>query len=230
MSPGREDAEAVRQAAADGTQALTDYAAAVLEQRRRSGDGSDLLGALATTEVPMTPEEQVGYVTMVIQGGQDTSATWAKNMTAAFAAHPDQRHAVASDRELVRQALDEVMRWQAPVTAEIRVVRNQGVEIGGVPLERGDKVVMLLGAAHRDPARWEKPELFDISRPQMGNLGFGFGVHSCLGVNFARCLVTSMTTTLLDEIPQYKLAMPAEEFDYGRSYAVRGTSKLPLSL
>jgi cytochrome P450 len=178
----------------------------------------------------MTPEERVGYVTMVIQGGQDTSATWAKNITVALAEHPDQRSAVAADSDLVRLALDEVIRWNAPVTAEIRVVRNPGVEIGGIPVAQGDTVIMLLGATHRDPTRWDNPEVFDVHRPLKGNLGFGFGVHSCLGVNFARLLVTSLTATILREIPNYTVAIPETGFDFGRSYAVRGTSTLPLSL
>jgi cytochrome P450 len=230
MTPGLDNADAIRRAAAEGTRALSEYAASALEDRRRSGVTTDMLGALATTQVPMTPEERIGYVTMVIQGGQDTSATWAKNTTAALAEHPDQRKAAIQDKDLVRQTLDEVIRWNAPVTAEVRVVRNPGVQIGGVPVEQGDTVIMLLGAAHRDPTRWDTPEKFDVRRPQLGNLGFGFGVHSCLGVNFARRLVTSMTETLLREIPHYEIAIPDTGFVYGRSYAVRGTSRLPLSL
>jgi cytochrome P450 len=230
ITPGREDAEEIRRAAVEGTRALNEYASAALDDRRRSGDASDLLGALATTSVPMTPEERIGYVTMVIQGGQDTSATWAKNITVALAEHPDQRSAVAADTDLVRLALDEVIRWNAPVTAEIRIVRNPGVEIGGIPVAQGDTVIMLLGATHRDPTRWDNPEKFDVRRSPKGNLGFGFGVHSCLGVNFARRLVTSMTETILREIPNYTVAIPETGFDFGRSYAVRGTSTLPLSL
>jgi cytochrome P450 len=230
LSPGRDDADEIRRAAEAGTRALNEYAAKALEDRRGSGDSSNILSALATTEVPMTIEERVGYVTMVIQGAQDTTATWAKNTTATLAQHPDQREAVAKDPSLVRQALDEVIRWNSPVTVEIRVVRNAGVEIGGVALNQGDNVIMLLGAAHRDPARWENPEKFDVLRPQTGNLGFGFGVHSCLGVNFARRLTTTIIEMILREIPDYKIAIPETDFAYGRSYAVRGTSTLPLRL
>lgn len=230
VTPGREDAEAIRQAATKATNELNDYALQAINQRRGSGENADLLSALANTDAELTDIEGVGYVTMLIQGGQDTVATWAKNTTTAFAQHPDQRKALAEDRGLMQQALDEVIRWQAPVTAEVRVVRNAGVDIGGVPLQKGDGVVLLLAAAHRDPSRWEDADVFDIHRPQMGNLGFGFGVHNCLGVNFARRLVTSMTNTFLDEVPDFKVAIPLDELDYGQSYAIRGAQSLPLTL
>lgn len=230
FTPDLEDAEQIRAAAAAATAAMNDYATAAIDERRRTGQTGDLLGALATTDVELTDKERNAYVTMIIQGGQDTTATWAKNLTVALGAHSDQRRIVQQDRELVRQTLDEVMRWQAPVTAEVRIVRTEGVDIGGVPVAQGDHVVMLLGAAHRDPTRWENPEKFDILRPAMGNLGLGFGIHGCLGVNFARRVLTSITNTLLDEIPEYTLAIPLSELDYGRSYSVRGPVSLPITL
>jgi cytochrome P450 len=115
VSSGLEDADAVREAAAVATREMNNYSTAALEQRRRSGNATDLLGALATTDVPLTEKEKHGYVTMLIQGMQDTTVNWAKNVTVALAQHPDQRRAVAEDRTLVRQALDEIVRWQAPV-------------------------------------------------------------------------------------------------------------------
>jgi cytochrome P450 len=225
-----ENAEAVRAAAAKATGEINAYADSALQQRRRAGESADLLGAIATTEVPLSPEEAQGYVVMLIQGGQDTTATWMKNATIALAQHPEQRRAVAEDRALLRQTLDEVIRWQPPVMADIRIVRKPGVEIRGVPVDQGDYVMPVIAAAHRDPTRWENPDAFDIFRPEKGNVGFGFGVHNCLGVNIARRLVTSVINTLLDQVPEYKLALTPEEFVFGRSYAIRGVEQLPLSL
>jgi cytochrome P450 len=157
---------------------------------------------------------------MLVQGGQDTTATWAKNMTAAFAEHPDQRRALADNPQFLRQALDEVIRWQTPVANDVRVVRNEGTEIGKVRLAQGDRVIPMIAAAHRDPTRWERAEKFDIARPQLENLGFGFGVHNCMGVNYARTLVTCLATTLLTEIPEYHLDIPIGKVEYGRSYVI----------
>ncbi|MUL49877.1 cytochrome P450 [Mycobacterium sp. CBMA293] len=229
-APGVDDAELRRQDAARATEELREYSAKALAERERTGDASDFLGILATTKVDLTENEKHSYITALIFGAQDTTATFGKNTAVAFAQHPDQRRAIQQDRTLLRQALDEVIRWQPPVFAEMRVVRHAGVEFGGVPLEEGDYVSLVIGAAHRDTSRWEDPDTFDIFRPAKGNLGFGFAVHSCLGVNLARLEVETIFNKLLDEVPDYQLALSDDELDYGTYFSVRGPSVVPLSL
>ncbi|MUL50151.1 cytochrome P450 [Mycobacterium sp. CBMA293] len=230
LDPGMDGAAAKQQSAAQATQDLYAYSAAAIAERERSGGGDDLLTTLASTDVALTEQEKCSYITMLIFGAQDTTETFAKNATATFALHPDQRRAVHQDRALLRPALEEVMRWQAPVFAEMRRVRHAHVEIDGVRLGQGDNVSLLLGAAHRDPSRWDDPNTFDISRPEKGNLGFGFGLHSCLGVNLARLELQTIFNKLLDEVPEYQLAIPANELDYGTFFSVRGPKHLPIQL
>lgn len=230
-SPGMENAEEVKRSAASATEEMYAYCAAAFAERlsNPNADNTDLIGALAENDV-LTEREKIAHITMLIFGGQDTTETLAKNTAAAFALHPDQRLAVAQDRTLMRQALEEVMRWRPPVFSEVRIVRGPGVEMGGISLGQGDNVSPVIGAAHRDPVRWENPEVFDIFRPEMGHLGFGFGVHNCLGVNLARLEVQTIFDKLLDEVPEYQLALSDEELDYGTFFSIRGPKTLPLSL
>jgi cytochrome P450 len=96
-----------------------------------------------------------------------------------------------------------------------------------VPIAEGDQISPALSAANRDPARWDDPEVFDIFRPAKGNLGFGFGIHNCMGINLAKLETTVVVNKLLDVIPDYQIA--TDTLDYGRSFVIRAPVSLPLS-
>ena len=85
----------------------------------------------------------------------------------------------------------------------------------------------LLGAANRDPERWESPQEFDIFRPKRQHLGFGYGMHVCLGLNLARLEGHIWLDQLLDKLPEYELA---ETIDYGRGFSLRGPLAVPISV
>jgi cytochrome P450 len=218
----------MRKSGAEATEALQAYCGEQLEKRRHSGDASDLLGVLATTEVQMTDQEKRSYVTVFLEGAQDTTSKFTTTTLATLAQHPDQRKALVEDRDLMPQALDEVMRWGGPVNLDPRIARGPGVRIGDVPIPEGSSVSLALGAANRDPSRWENPHDFNIFRPSKSHLGFGFGIHSCMGVNLARLIASTIMNKVLDAAPEYKLA--TEELEYGRSFVIRGPKKLPLCL
>jgi cytochrome P450 len=228
-APGIEDAEKLQAAGLTAAKELHDYSGEILAARRRAGGADDMLGVLATSNVGMTEQEMRSYITLLIFGAQDTTTKFSTNAVSAFAQHPDQRRALADDRELMPQALDEVIRWQCPVSADVKVARHAEVRIGDVPIPEGAHVTPVCGAANRDPARWDDPNTFDISRPRQANVGFGFGVHSCIGVNLARLVVRTVLTKMLDAAPEYKLDVSADELDYGRSFPIRGALSLPLS-
>jgi cytochrome P450 len=176
----------------------------------------------------MTDHEKRSYITVFIEGAQDTTTKFVTTTLAALAQHPAQRSALVEDRELVPQALEEVMRWQGPVTLDTRVARRPGVRIGDVPIAEGDHVSPALVSANRDPSRWRDPEIFDIFRPAKGHLGFGFGSHGCMGINLARLVATTVINKVLDAAPEYQLA--TDTLDYGASFLIRGPLTLPLSL
>jgi cytochrome P450 len=226
-APDSEDAAELREAGTAATKALNDYCGEQLEMRRRAGRADDLLGVMATTEVPMSDQEKRAYITMFIEGAQDTTTKFNTSTLAALAQHPEQRTALAKDREFVAQALEEVMRWQGPVSLDLRIARRPGLQIGDVTFAEGDQISPSLAAANRDPSRWSDPHSFDIFRPAQAHLGFGFGTHGCMGINLARLVATTVLNKVLDAIPEYRLA--TDTLEYGSSFLIRGPLSLPLS-
>lgn len=210
----------------EATANMNAYLHEVIEERRRHPT-DDLVGRLTGSEVAKTMNEQdiVASVTQLVFAGNETTANLMAHMVVALAQHPDQRRAAAADRSLVPLAVEETNRWQTPVALKMRHARN-GAQIDGIAVEDGAKMLGLQIAANRDPDRWEAPEKFDITRPSTPHIGFGFGKHSCLGLNLARLEAIVWLERLLDELPEWELAEPP---DYGTNFWVRGPKKVLLS-
>jgi cytochrome P450 len=143
-----------------------------------------------------------------------------------LAQHPEQREEIRRDRSLVLPAIEEAHRWTSVLVYNLRFVKEDGTEVAGVRLPRGATVMALQAAANRDPERWDHPDTFDIHRPAQAHLGFGAGLHSCLGLNLARLETEVLINKLLDEIPEWT----ADELVWGSNPMVRGASRIPMSL
>jgi cytochrome P450 len=133
---------------------------------------------------------------------------------------------LAEDRSLIPQAIEEVHRWQTIVQFTHRGVFNTPMEVRGVTLPKGSSAIVFPGAANRDPERWPNAQAFDITREHRQHLGFGFGLHSCIGLNLARLEVSVWLNRLLDQIPEFRLAEPV---DYGANFQLRGPSAVVLA-
>jgi cytochrome P450 len=227
-APTSPEAVQLRETAAVATKALNDYCSEMLAQRERDKTTDDLLGVMANTEVTMTNIEKIAYITMFIEGGQDTTTKFVTSSLAALEQHPDQRRALAQNRDLMSQTLEEVMRWTGPVLMDVRLARDD-VEFRGIKMSKDDNIFPALGAANRDAARWDNPAAFDIFRDSKSHLGFGFGVHNCMGINMARLVAATITNKLLDAVPDYAVNAP-DGLDYGRSFLMRGPNSLSLSM
>ena len=94
------------------------------------------------------------------------------------------------------------------------------------PIAEGEAVACLLGAADRDPGRWDRPDRFDISRPSKQHFGFGFGLHLCIGLNLARLEAQIWLDRLLDRLPQWRVA---GDITYGVNFVLRGPSAVPIA-
>jgi cytochrome P450 len=226
--PDGPEKDALREKVRVASTSLHGYCQQQIELRRRCGNADDLLGVLATTDVPMTDHEKSAYIALFIEGAQDTTTKYMSTVLATLAEYPDERKALANGRELMPQVLEEIMRWRNIVNADVRIARGGDARVGEVHIPDGHQVSLLVGAGNRDPARWTDPDTFDIYRPAQSHLGFGFGIHSCMGVNLARLEASTLVNKILDAVPEYHLAV--DEVDYGRSFTVRGPESLPLSL
>lgn len=203
--------EADKQAAIDAREAakagLADYLLALMRARREA-PGGDLISAMVQAEAArgLADEQIVQNVRQLLFAGNETTAKWLAHILVNYAEHPRERKEIAADRRLVRRANEEVLRWQGVVGTLPRRVRGGDVELAGITLRDGDDVTCVLGCANRDPLRYEEPDRFDIQREFKPSLGFGAGLHNCLGANLARLETELAVNALLDRVPDFRLA------------------------
>ena len=127
---------------------------------------------------------------------------------------------------MVRPAFEEVIRYAAPVQTFFRTTAKS-VEVAGVRLDEGQKVLLFLAAANRDPRKWQDPDIFDIRRKTLGHVGFGYGIHTCVGQMGARLEAESLLTVLARKVEMIELS---GEPTWRLNNTVRGLDTLPLAL
>ncbi|GAA3507729.1 cytochrome P450 [Actinomadura keratinilytica] len=168
------------------------------EQCRRERLGAGGFGAqiwAAADRGDITHDQAPLVVRSLLTAGVDTTVHGLAAVLHAFAAHPDQWRRLVDDPALARVAFDEAVRWQSPVQTFFRTA-TRDVVIAGHRIPDGSKVLMFLGAANRDPRRWRDPDAFDLSRDPSGHVGFGMGIHQCVGQHVARLEAEALLTAL----------------------------------
>uniref|UniRef100_UPI002FC608F8 cytochrome P450 n=1 Tax=Devosia sp. TaxID=1871048 RepID=UPI002FC608F8 len=137
------------------------------------------------------------------------NARWLAQGIFTLGTMPDELAAVSANPSAIPATMEEVMRWDSIAQYLERRVKDEPVELGGVTLAPGSLAVLLVGAANRDPARYDAPNEFNTKREQKGHLSFGFGMHHCLGAALARLEVAIAMPRLLKAVPHYVLDGPA---------------------
>ena len=153
------------------------------EALRPGGFGAQIW---AVADVGKIPEEWAALlVRSLLTAGLDTTVNGIAAAIYGLASHPDQWSALREDPSLAAPAFEEAVRWESPVQTFFRTTTRE-VEVGGVRIPNGEKVLLFLGAANRDSRRWANPDRFDIRRNASGHVGFGMGIHRCVGQTVAR--------------------------------------------
>ena len=205
-----------------------------LVELRWDAPTEDLVGDLvkACREDSLTRQELLSTVFQLVVAGHDTTASLIGNGVVALLTHPEQRDALLADPALVPQAVEEILRWDAPVPHSTFRYATRDVKIGDTLVPEGVQVLVSLGAAGRDEARNTDAEAFDIRRSGAAHLAFGHGVHHCLGARLARVEAEIAFTELLFRFPHLRLAVSAEELRWGHGdgLVLRGLSELPVRL
>jgi 4-methoxybenzoate monooxygenase (O-demethylating) len=142
-------------------------------------------------------------VRSLLSAGIDTTVNGLAAAIYAFASYPDQWSILRSDPSLVKQAFEETIRWESPVQTFFRTTSHD-IEVAGTRIPAGEKVLLFLGAANRDPRRWTDPDRFDIRRNASGHVGFGMGIHRCIGQTVARLEGEIMLTALANRVERIK--------------------------
>ena len=155
----------------------------------------------------LTNDELVGIATLLLVAGHETKANMLGLGTLALLRHPEQLAVVRDDPEAVPGAVEELIRWLSIVSSGSPPLALRDVEIEGETIRRGDLVMFNLPTANRDPAVVDDPERFDITRDDPPHVGFGHGVHHCLGAPLARMEMRIAFPALLQRFPTLHLAV-----------------------
>jgi cytochrome P450 len=200
------------------------------EELRRN-PGNDLMSMLiqAQENDALTFDEVAGFFNLLLLAGNETTTNLIGNGLYALMRHPEQLEALRRDPALMPGAIEEMLRWDCPVQATGRNILRD-CEFAGVRLREGTVVVVLNGAANRDPAQFPDADRFDIRRDPNDHVAFGEGIHFCLGAALARLEGSIAIGAALNRFPRLRLDEGREEPRYKKSFNVRGLVSLPLSI
>lgn len=215
-------------AIADARQGLQAYLGDLLAARRRR-PADDLLSALAAVEADgdrISPRQIVALAQLLLVAGHETTVNLIGNGTLALLRAPDQLALLRRSPELLGLAVDELLRFDGPVQITQRVV-VEDMEVVGCPVKAGDEIMLVLGAANRDPAAFADPHRLDVTRDARRHVAFGGGIHHCLGAALARMEGEIAFKTLLDRFDTIELAgTPTRR----PTFTLRGLESLPVAL
>ncbi|WP_138732202.1 cytochrome P450 [Modestobacter excelsi] len=191
-----------------------------------SGDGFGAAIWAAADRGEITPQQAPLMVRSLLTAGVDTTVHALSAILYAFATHPHQWARLVADPSLARVAFDEAIRWESPVQTFFRTTTTD-VGIGGTVVPEGRKVLMFLAAANRDPRRWTDPDRFDLDRDPSGHVGFGMGLHQCVGQHVARLEAEAVLTALARRVRSIELAGPTRRH---HNNTLRAWESIPVRL
>jgi cytochrome P450 len=212
----------------EASQKLRDYFAGILAERRRDPN-IDLISVLAQAELDgqrLTDEEIFAFLRLLLPAGAETTYRSSSNLLLGLLDNPDQLEALRADRNLMKRAIEEGLRWEPPLTNIARLAMRD-TTVQGVPIPRGAVVGVCLGSANRDDTRWDRPEVFDILRNPRPHMAFAYGAHTCLGMHLARMETRVMLNSLLDRLPGLRLDPEAEDV-HVTGLSFRAPQRLPV--
>jgi len=198
---------------------------------RRADPQDDLLSALIAVEDDgdtIAHDEIIANVILLFAAGFETTTNLIGNGVVALGQHPDQLAALRADRSLLPGAVEEILRFDSPVQLDGRTALEDGALPDGTPVAAGETALTLLGAANRDPARFDRPDDFDVARPDNAPLSFAWGIHHCLGAGLARLEGQCVFGGLLDRFGSLELLDDPPR--WRRSLTLRGLDALHVRL
>jgi cytochrome P450 len=205
---------------------MADYIDRTMAERRAQ-PRDDLITVLVQAEEGdvLSTSEVMTFVTLLLVAGNETTTNLIGNAMRTLLRHPDQLDAVAREPARIPPMIEEVLRYESPLQGLARTAVRD-VEVAGTKLPAGAWVMLLFAAANRDELHFEDPERFDVDRNPQAHLGFGHGVHFCLGASLARLEARIAFEALFERCRDFRLADP--EVPLLESLFVRGPTRLRL--
>ncbi|MDA8045357.1 MAG: cytochrome P450 [Actinomycetota bacterium] len=173
----------------------------------------------------LTRQEVLTYTAVIAGAGNETTGRLIGWLAKVLAEHPDQRRAVAADRSLIPNVIDETLRFEPTGHSVARCV-TRDVDYHGDTIPAGSPVLLIVAAANRDPRRFDRPDVYDIFRPDIQHLTFGHGLHHCLGANLARLEGRVALDELLQRWPEWDVAY--DRIELAPTSTVRGWQAMPI--
>jgi len=193
---------------------------------RRNQKGDDLISLLMQIEEDgdvLTEEELYAQCVMLLFGGHETTRNLIGNGLYTLLRHPEQAAELREHPELIRSAVDELLRYESPVQYTGRMVLED-FELCGVEARRGQEIIFMLGAANRDPRQFKDPDRLDLKRANNPHLAFGAGAHFCIGNQLARLEGRVAILKILQEFPQMRSV--SAEPEWLPNFSFRGLKTL----
>ena len=215
--------------AREATLALIDYFNDFI-QARRDEPRDDLISALVaaqSTEEQLTHEEILAFAILLLVAGNETTTNLIGNGTLALLDNPEAFDSLRSQPDHLPAAIEEMLRYDSPVQGVVRIARRD-TTLGPQQIAQGDLLMLMLGAANRDPEQFDDPDRFNVDRDPNRHLSFGLGPHFCLGAPLARLEAEIAFTALLQRFPH--IARGSADIERGGTLLLRGLTKLPLAV
>ena len=210
---------------------MFDYGRRLIDHKR-AHPADDMLSVVCAATLPgldpdhLLDDELQFFFSLLWAAGADTTRNALGGAMVAFTEFPDELSRLRADRSLMATAVEEIVRWTHPAAYNRRTA-TRDVDLFGCPVRAGDKVVFWEASANRDELVFDQPFRFDVGRDPNPHLGFGHGVHHCLGANLARLEIRVVLDVLLDRVADFALAGPVE---WTRSNKHTGIRRLPLAM
>lgn len=223
----RADEPRRREIATEGVTALVDYLTPVVEDKAENpDDGFVSLLLQAEKEGKLTREDVVATCVLLAFGGHETTMNLIANGTLALIRHPEEWERLRREPDLVPSAVEELLRYDGSVKATVRWAREQA-EVGGKTIRAGDRLLVALSAANRDPEQFERPDELSLARDPNQHVAFAHGIHVCLGAPLARMEAQEAFRALTQRLPLP--ALETEAYEYRPTVVGRALEALPVS-
>ncbi|WP_371790397.1 cytochrome P450 [Streptomyces sp. NBC_01471] len=210
--------------------AMAEYMTGLIATKRLQ-PGESLLDRLISARDGndhLSEEELVSLAVLLLIAGHETTTNFLGNALLALLQHPAELERLRKKPEDVSASLDELLRFDSPVSTTTFRFTTEPVVLGGVEIPSGVPVSVALGAANRDPERYASPDQLNLEREAAGHLAFGHGIHRCLGAPLAKAEADIALRAVLTRYPEIRLALPPEQLNWRRTRLVRGLASLPV--
>ncbi|WP_435972152.1 cytochrome P450 family protein [Streptomyces sp. Qhu_M48] len=210
--------------------AMADYMTGLIAAKRRD-PGSSLLDRLISARDGgdrLSEEELVALAVLLLVAGHETTASALGNAVLALLKHPAALNRLRAYPDEIPAALDELLRFDSSMSTATFRFTTEAITLGGTAIPTGVPVLVALGAANRDPARFPASDQLDLDRDAAAHLAFGHGIHRCVGAPLAKAEMEIAIRSLLARFPGIRLAQPPGELRWRRTRLIRGLESLPV--